>query len=165
MWLIKLHVQRALAVCGLDVSLARQHFNKSIQMALRWGENLWKFETVCIKAVTEKKLTMEHWKFVTIMVTVLAFALEFQPIDSFLTAFLVGPTVGASLKQVKSHFCLNSSIHSLFKLASHGSTNVCCKKNFFFLIKINTILRKNPCDVTRSSLLVYSFNFYPCAIC
>jgi len=44
---------------------------------------------------------MDQWKFVTAAVTVFAFSLEIRPMDSFLTAYLTGPEVNATLDEVK----------------------------------------------------------------
>lgn len=43
---------------------------------------------------------MDHWKFITVMVTVFTFMVEIRPMDSFLTAYLTGPSVNATLDEV-----------------------------------------------------------------
>lgn len=43
---------------------------------------------------------MEPWKRVTGMVTVIAFAIQIRPMDSFLTVYLTGPRVGVTLDEV-----------------------------------------------------------------
>ncbi|KAL5233325.1 hypothetical protein ACI65C_000735 [Semiaphis heraclei] len=43
---------------------------------------------------------MDHWKFITVMVTVFTFTVEIRPMDSFLTAYLTSPSVNATLKEV-----------------------------------------------------------------
>jgi hypothetical protein len=45
--------------------------------------------------------TMEKWKKITIMVTAFTFFLQIRPLDSFLTAYLTGPNVNATLNEVK----------------------------------------------------------------
>ncbi|XP_050424522.1 thiamine transporter 1-like [Adelges cooleyi] len=44
--------------------------------------------------------TMEEWKKITLMTTVLAFLLEIRPLDPFLTAYLTGPDVNVPLDEV-----------------------------------------------------------------
>lgn len=45
---------------------------------------------------------MDHWKFITVMVTVFTFTVEIRPMDSFLTAYLTGPIVNVSLNEVSN---------------------------------------------------------------
>uniref|UniRef100_A0A2H8TUS6 Folate transporter 1 n=1 Tax=Melanaphis sacchari TaxID=742174 RepID=A0A2H8TUS6_9HEMI len=47
---------------------------------------------------------MDHWKFITVMVTVFTFTVEIRPMDSFLTAYLTGPSVNVSLNEVSDVF-------------------------------------------------------------
>ncbi|XP_022181646.1 thiamine transporter 2-like isoform X2 [Myzus persicae] len=47
---------------------------------------------------------MDHWKFITVMVTVFTFTVEIRPMDSFLTAYLTGPSVNATLNEVSNVF-------------------------------------------------------------
>ncbi|CAH1726462.1 unnamed protein product [Aphis gossypii] len=47
---------------------------------------------------------MDHWKFITVMVTVFTFTVEIRPMDSFLTAYLTGPSVNISLNEVSNVF-------------------------------------------------------------
>ncbi|XP_026806294.1 thiamine transporter 2-like [Rhopalosiphum maidis] len=47
---------------------------------------------------------MDHWKLITVMVTVFTFTVEIRPMDSFLTAYLTGPSVNVSLNEVSNVF-------------------------------------------------------------
>lgn len=49
-------------------------------------------------------VAMDHWKFITVMVTVFTFTVEIRPMDSFLTAYLTGPSVNVSLNEVSNVF-------------------------------------------------------------
>jgi len=61
--------------------------------------------------------TMEKWKKITIMVTAFTFFLQIRPLDSFLTAYLTGPNVNATLNEVTDVFTpikLYTSVVSTF---------------------------------------------------
>jgi len=56
---------------------------------------------------------MDHWKFITVMVTVFTFTVEIRPMDSFLTAYLTGPFVNVTLNEVYKRLLTHTPTHIL----------------------------------------------------
>jgi len=72
-----------------------------------------------------KNIAMENWKFITIMVTVFTFTVEIRPMDSFLTAYLTGPSVDATLDEVQTEGHIRTHIHKYWCLQEYEHIIIC----------------------------------------